>query len=48
MDDLEAKLRAQGLDPGSWGNGPDDRYAPHERHGSLDILVHALAFARRP
>jgi hypothetical protein len=38
VDDLEAKLRAQGLDPGSWGNGPDDRYAPHE-HGYDKVLV---------
>jgi uncharacterized protein YjlB len=38
VDDLEAKLRAQGLDAGSWGNGPDDRYAPHE-HGYDKVLV---------
>ncbi len=39
-----ARLRAEGLDPGSWSNGPGDRYAPHEHaydkvlaveHGSI-------------
>ena len=29
-DDLEARLRAEGLDAGAWGNGPGDRYSPHE------------------
>jgi len=36
--DLEARLRAEGLDAGSWGNGPGDRYAPHE-HGYDKVLV---------
>lgn len=35
---LEARLRAEGLDPGSWGNGPGDRYAPHE-HGYDKVIV---------
>jgi hypothetical protein len=38
MDDLGAKLRAEGLDAGSWGTGPGDRYAPHE-HGYDKVLV---------
>ena len=28
--DLETRLRAEGLDPGSWSNGPHERYATHE------------------
>jgi len=35
---LEARLQAEGLDPGSWGNGPGDRYAPHE-HGYDKVIV---------
>lgn len=35
---FEARLRAEGLDPGSWGNGPGDRYAPHE-HGYDKVIV---------
>jgi quercetin dioxygenase-like cupin family protein len=31
-------MRAEGLDPGSWGNGPGDRYAPHE-HGYDKVIV---------
>ncbi len=27
--DLEARLRAEGLAPGAWSNGPGDRYAAH-------------------
>ena len=38
MTDLEAKLRAEGLVPASWSNGPFDRYAPHD-HGYDKILV---------
>lgn len=29
MADLADALRAEGLDPGSWSNGPGDVYAPH-------------------
>jgi quercetin dioxygenase-like cupin family protein len=36
--DLEARLRQEGLDAGTWGNGPHDRYAPHE-HGYDKVLV---------
>jgi quercetin dioxygenase-like cupin family protein len=35
---LEVRLRAEGLDPGSWGNGPGDRYAAHE-HGYDKVIV---------
>jgi quercetin dioxygenase-like cupin family protein len=27
--DHETGLRAEGLEPGTWGNAPGDRYAPH-------------------
>lgn len=33
-----ARLRAEGLAPGSWSNGPGDRYAPHE-HAYDKVLV---------
>ena len=36
--DLEARLRAEGLDPGAWSNGPHDRYAAHD-HGYDKVLV---------
>jgi uncharacterized protein YjlB len=37
MDSLE-RLRAAGLEPGSWSNGPHDRYAAHE-HGYDKVIV---------
>jgi uncharacterized protein YjlB len=37
-DALAARLRAEGLDPGSWGNGPGDIYAAHA-HGYDKVLV---------
>jgi len=37
-DDLEARLRAEALDPSGWGNGPGDTYAPHG-HGYDKVLV---------
>jgi quercetin dioxygenase-like cupin family protein len=37
MDAL-ARLRAEGLDPGSWSNGPGDRYGAHE-HGYDKVIV---------
>ena len=37
-DDLEARLRAEGLDAGVWGNGPGDLYSPHE-HDYDKVLV---------
>lgn len=36
--DLEVRLRAEGLEPGAWGNGPGDRYSPHE-HDYDKVLV---------
>jgi uncharacterized protein YjlB len=38
QDDLEARLRAEGLDPGAWSNGAGDRYGAHE-HGYDKVLV---------
>ena len=32
------RLRALGVDPQAWSNGPGDRYAPHE-HGYTKLLV---------
>ncbi len=37
-DKLSARLRAAGLDPGSWGNGPGDVYPAHA-HGYDKVLV---------
>lgn len=36
--DLEARLRADGHDPGRWSNGPGDRYAAHD-HGYDKVIV---------
>jgi hypothetical protein len=36
--DVGARLRAEGLDPGEWANGPGDRYAAHE-HGYDKVIV---------
>ena len=36
--DLDGRLRAEGLDPGSWSNGPGDRYAAHD-HGYDKVIV---------
>jgi hypothetical protein len=36
--ELAARLRAEGLDPGTWGNGPGDVYGAHE-HGYDKVLV---------
>jgi uncharacterized protein YjlB len=33
------RLRAEGLDPGSWSNGPGDRYASHEHVYDKVIVV---------
>jgi quercetin dioxygenase-like cupin family protein len=35
---LAARLAAEGLAPGSWSNGPGDRYAPHA-HDYDKVLV---------
>ena len=36
--DLLKRLRAEGLDPAEWSNGPNDRYPGHE-HGYDKVLV---------
>jgi uncharacterized protein YjlB len=38
MSDVATRLRAEGLDPGSWSNGPGDRYAAHA-HGYDKVLA---------
>jgi mannose-6-phosphate isomerase-like protein (cupin superfamily) len=38
IGDLEARLRAEGLEAGRWSNGPGDRYGAHE-HGYDKVLV---------
>ena len=42
---LAARLRAEGLDPGSWSNGPGDVYAAH-RHAYDKVLVVASGSIR--
>jgi|SRR5215208_1882560 len=37
-DDLEQRLRDEGLRPTGWGNGPGDRYSPHS-HDYDKVLV---------
>ena len=37
--DLDARLRADGLDPGRWSNGPGDRYATHHHDYDKVIVV---------
>jgi len=37
--DLEGRLRAAGLDPGRWSNGPGDRYAAHDHAYDKVIVV---------
>ena len=36
--ELAARLAAEGLAPGSWSNGPGERYAPHG-HDYDKVLV---------
>lgn len=38
MTDVAERLRAAGLEPGSWSNGPNDRYGAHD-HGYDKVLV---------
>ena len=38
MVDAAARLRAEGLDPSPWSNGPGDRYEAHE-HGYDKVIV---------
>jgi uncharacterized protein YjlB len=43
--ELEVRLRAEGLDPGAWSNGPHDRYSAHQ-HGFDKVLVCAAGSIR--
>ncbi len=36
--DVIERLRAEGLDPGAWSNGPGDRYPSHD-HGYDKVIV---------
>jgi mannose-6-phosphate isomerase-like protein (cupin superfamily) len=45
VSDLDERLRAEGLEPGSWSNGPNDRYAAHD-HGYDKVLVVASGSIR--
>jgi quercetin dioxygenase-like cupin family protein len=38
VEPLAERLRREGLEPGSWSNGPGDRYATHD-HGYDKVLV---------
>ena len=38
-DGVAARLRAEGLAPGSWSNGPGDRYAAHDHEYDKVIVV---------
>ena len=37
--DVVDRLRAEGLDPGAWSNGPGDRYGAHEHAYDKVIVV---------
>jgi uncharacterized protein YjlB len=39
--DPAARLRAEGLEPGAWANGPGDRYAAHDHPYDKVIVVTA-------
>jgi len=45
VTDLESRLRAEGLAPGSWSNGPFNRYDAHF-HGFDKVLVCASGSIR--
>ena len=42
---LRDRLRAEGLDPSAWSNGPHDRYTAHE-HGYDKVIVVAAGSIR--
>ena len=48
-DDLDALMRAEGLDPRSWGNGPGDTYSwhRHEYHKVLYCVRGGIVFHLR-
>jgi uncharacterized protein YjlB len=45
VTDLDERLRSEGLQPGSWFNGPNDQYAAHD-HGYDKVLVVAAGSIR--
>jgi uncharacterized protein YjlB len=45
QEELATRLRSEGLDPGSWGNGPGDTYGAHA-HGYDKVLVCAAGSIR--
>jgi quercetin dioxygenase-like cupin family protein len=45
VTDLDERLRSEGLQPGSWSNGPGDRYAAHD-HAYDKVLVVAAGSIR--
>ena len=44
-EDAAARLRAEGLVPGTWSNGPGDRYAAHGHDFDKVIVVEAGSIA---
>ncbi len=42
---LDGRLRAEGLDPGSWSNGPGDRYPAHDHPYDKVIVVRSGSIA---
>jgi quercetin dioxygenase-like cupin family protein len=40
-DDHAGRLRAEGLDPSSWSNGPGERYGAHDHRYDKVIVVEA-------
>jgi quercetin dioxygenase-like cupin family protein len=38
-DQLTSRLRSEGLDPGTWSNGPGDSYGAHEHRYDKVIAV---------
>jgi hypothetical protein len=49
-DDLNAALAAEGLEPHWWGNGPFERYSPHDHsyHKVLFCLFGSITFTIDP
>jgi hypothetical protein len=43
--DLAGRLRAEGMEPEPWSNGPGDRYSPHE-HDYDKVLVCSVGSIR--
>jgi uncharacterized protein YjlB len=43
--DVVERMRAEGLEPGAWSNGPGDRYGAHE-HGYDKVIVVASGSIR--